>query len=62
MNNPTSTRKTTPTYTGGKAPNPRDSRRAQEILTIEELGVYTSSHQIDPWRGQLVQICWNYCT
>ena len=61
MNNPTSTRKTTPTYKGGKASNPRDPRRSQEILSVEELGVYSSSSQIDPWLGQLVQIGWNYC-
>lgn len=56
--------KTTATHKGGKAYSPidpRDSHRAPEILTVEELGVYTSSHQVDPWRGQLVQLSWDYC-
>lgn len=60
MNKSTTTRKTTPTYKG-KASNPRDPRRAQEILTVEELGVYTSSSQIDPWRGQIMQLSWDCC-
>lgn len=60
MNNPTTTRKTTPTYKG-KASNPRDPRRAQEVLTVEELGVYIHSQQVDPWRGQIMQLGWEYC-
>ena len=47
---PTSTRKT-----------PRDPRWTRQPLSVEELGVYTSSSQIDPWRGQFVQIGWDYC-
>lgn len=40
---------------------PRDPRRAQGLVTVEELGVYTPNYQVDPWRGQLMQLSWDYC-
>ena len=57
---PTSTRKSTPKSHNPRK-TPRDPRWTRQPLSVEELGVYTSSHQIDPWRGQLVQIGWDYC-
>ena len=47
------------TRKGGKTP--RDPRWTRQPLSIEELGVYSSSHQVDPWRGQFVQLGWDYC-
>ena len=40
---------------------PRDPRWTRQPLSIEELGVYSSSHQVDPWRGQFMQLSWDYC-
>ena len=54
-----STRKTVPARKSHKAP--RDPRRSRELLSVEELGVYSSSHQVDPWRGQIMQLAWDYC-
>ena len=60
MNTPKqATTKASTTSKGGKAP--RDPSRSREILSVEEMGIYTSSHQIDPWRGQFVQIGWEHC-
>ena len=59
--NTTMTTKLTSTSTRKSRKAPRDPRRSREPLSIEELGTYSSSHQIDPWRGQLVQIGWDYC-
>ena len=55
-----STRKTVSIHKSSKLP--RDPRRSREPLSVEELGTYSSSHQVDPWRGQFVQLSWDYCT
>jgi len=62
MNNPT--RKITSTKpsthkSGNKTP--RDPRRLREFLHGEELGNYSSNRQVDPWRGQIMQLSWEYC-
>ena len=58
MNTPKqATRKAT--HKGGKAP--RDLRRVRELLHCEELDTYNSNIQVDPWRGQIMQISWDYC-
>ena len=54
---PKSTRKSTPKT----RKHPRDPRWTRGNFSLEELEAYASSHQIDPWRGQLVQIGWDYC-
>ncbi len=57
MNTLTSTRKAT------KKPHkqPRVPRRLRELLNVEELEVYNSNREVDPWRGQIMQIGWDYC-
>ena len=62
MNN--STHKTTSpkapaTSKGSKAL--RVPRRLRELLHCEELEVYNSNREVDPWRGQIMQIGWDYC-
>ena len=54
-----STRKTSTSRKSSKPP--RDPRWTRQPLSVEELGVYTSSSQIDPWRGQIMQLSWDYC-
>lgn len=39
----------------------RDPRHTREQLSAEELGLYSFSTTVDPWRGQLVQLGWDYC-
>lgn len=41
--------------------SPRDPRRSREPIVVEELDNYTPSYQVDPWRGQFMQLCWDYC-
>lgn len=55
----TVTTKTPPTPKGGKAP--RVPRRLRELLNVEELDTYNSNREVDPWRGQMVQLSWDYC-
>ena len=62
MNTPmrtTVTTKTPPPSKCGKAP--RDPSRTCDLPNVDDLEGYTSSHQIDPWRGQFVQLVWDYC-
>lgn len=55
----TVTTKTPPTPKGdGK---PRDPRRAWVIHVEDDLEGYPFTSQIDPWRGQIMQLCWEYC-
>ena len=61
MNNPT--RKTTShkspaTHKGVKVPV--TPLRLREIPNVDDLEGYTSTSQIDPWRGQFVQIGWEH--
>ncbi len=62
MNNPTS-KTTSPkapaTSKGSKAL--RVPRRLRELLNVEELDTYNSNREVDPWRGQMVQLSWDYC-
>lgn len=62
MNTPmrkTVTTKTPPTPKGdGK---PRDPSRTCDLPNVDDLEGYTSTSQIDPWRGQFVQLVWDYC-
>lgn len=47
-----------PTRKGGKAP--RDPSRSR-VVSLPEEAYYASSQQIDPWRGQIVALSWEYC-
>ena len=62
MNTPM--RKTTPhkspTHPKGDG-KPRDPRRTCDLPNVDDLEGYTSTYQIDPWRGQFVQIGWEHC-
>ena len=60
MNNPThktTSPKAPATHKGGKVP--RDPRRLRGLLNVEDVGA--SNHQVDPWRGQIMQLSWDYC-
>ena len=60
MNTPKqATTKASTTSKGGKAP--RVPRRLRELLNVEELDTYNSNREVDPWRGQMVQLSWDYC-
>ena len=52
---------TAKTTTPRKPHKPRDPRRTWDLLNVEEMEVYTPNFQTDPWRGQLVQLSWDYC-
>ena len=59
MNNPT--HKTTSPKAPATSKALRVPRRLRELLNVEELDTYNSNREVDPWRGQMVQLSWDYC-
>lgn len=56
------TRKTSAVEKSPKQPrDPHRTRKLHAVEEMEDLGEYVSNRQVDPWRGQFMQLGWNYC-